>query len=173
MKSMGLPLENPRSRVDAIPPHAFFVVSAIFHYLGPAFAVLLFARLAPAGVAWLRIASAAAVFALWRRPWRFLGALPARQRLVVVGLGVVLAAMNWVFYESFARIPLGVAVTIEFVGPLVVAAVGSRRPRDFLWVGLAAVGITLFGAGPAKVDRCHRKYALLSTPWEAITAHQL
>src|SRR2546429_9945372 len=52
------------------PAHLFFMVSAVFHYLGPAFAVLLFAQIAPLGVAWLRIASAAAVFALWRSPWR-------------------------------------------------------------------------------------------------------
>ena len=58
------------SRIDAIPPHAFFVVSAIFHYLGPAFAVLLFQYVDALGVAWLRITTAALAFALWRRPWR-------------------------------------------------------------------------------------------------------
>ena len=57
---------------DRIPPHAFFLISAVFHYLGPAFAVLLFAYIAPLGVAWLRIASAAVLFAIWRRPWRYL-----------------------------------------------------------------------------------------------------
>jgi inner membrane transporter RhtA len=65
------------SRIDAVPPAAFFVGSATFHYLGPAFAVLLFARVDVLGVAWLRIAAAAAVFALWRRPWRRLAALDA------------------------------------------------------------------------------------------------
>ena len=55
---------------QALPPQAYFVGSAVFHYLGPAFAVLLFARVDVLGVAWLRIAAAAAVFALWRRPWR-------------------------------------------------------------------------------------------------------
>ena len=53
-----------------VPPHAYFVVSAVFHYLGPSFAVLLFARVDVLGVAWLRIASAALIFAAWRRPWR-------------------------------------------------------------------------------------------------------
>ena len=62
------------SLADRIPPHGYFVVSAVFHYLGPAFAVLLFAHVAPLGVAWLRIASAAVIFALWRRPWRYFGA---------------------------------------------------------------------------------------------------
>jgi inner membrane transporter RhtA len=65
------------------PPHAYFVGSAVFHYLGPAFAVLLFARVDALGVAWLRIAAAAAVFALWRRPWRRLGARARRRRTVI------------------------------------------------------------------------------------------
>ena len=58
-----------RDGVDKAPPHFYFVFSAVFHYLGPAFAVLLFARVDVLGVAWLRIASAAAIFAVWRRPW--------------------------------------------------------------------------------------------------------
>ena len=65
---------------ERVPPHLYFVVSAVFHYLGPAFAVLLFARVDVLGVAWLRIASAAVVFALWRRPWRaFAAPRPLRQ----------------------------------------------------------------------------------------------
>src|SRR5438477_9883618 len=96
-----------RWRRVAIPPHAYFLVSAVFHYLGPAFAVLLFAHIAPLGVAWLRIASAAALFAIWRRPWRYLHACPATERRIVVALGLVLAAMNSVFYEAIARLPLG------------------------------------------------------------------
>ena len=69
--------EEPVRCVDKVPPHLYFVVSAVFHYLGPAFAVLLFARVDVLGVAWLRIASAALIFALWRRPWRAAGALDA------------------------------------------------------------------------------------------------
>ena len=70
---MAWPQRQPTSAAassQTAPPEAYFVVSAIFHYLGPAFAVLLFARVDVLGVAWLRIASAAAIFALWRRPWR-------------------------------------------------------------------------------------------------------
>src|SRR3954463_5988357 len=90
-----------------LPPHAYFVGSAVFHYLGPAFAVLLFARVAPLSVAWLRIASAAVVFALWRRPWRaFIGRTGA-QRRVLLALGVVLGLMNSCFYLAIARLPLG------------------------------------------------------------------
>src|SRR5258705_8557819 len=80
------------------PPQAFFLVSAVFHYLGPSFAVLLFARVDVLGVAWLRIVSAAAVFALWRRPWRLALRLDRGGRWVLLQLGVVLAAMNTLFY---------------------------------------------------------------------------
>jgi inner membrane transporter RhtA len=85
---------------DRVPPHLYFVVSAIFHYLGPAFAVLLFARVDVLGVAWLRIASAALVFALWRRPWRAFARLDRSGRKLLVGWGAVLAVMNACFYVS-------------------------------------------------------------------------
>ena len=111
---------------ERVPPHAFFVVSAVFHYLGPSFAVLLFAHLAPPGVAWLRIASAGLVFALWRRPWRFLAALPRRDQAIVAALGRVLAVMNTAFYEAIARLPLATVGAIEFLGPIAVAAWGAR-----------------------------------------------
>src|SRR4051794_1288527 len=98
--------------VRRLPPHAYFAGSATFHYLGPAFAVLLFARLDALGVAWLRIASAAAVFAAWRRPWRGLD----RERLrPLVAWGVVLAAMNCCFYAAIARLPLATVAAIEFL----------------------------------------------------------
>src|SRR5437763_2403425 len=102
---------------DRVPPQGYFVVSAVFHYLGPAFAVLLFAHVAPLGVAWLRIASAAAIFALWRRPWRYVGALGPRERRAVLGLGAALAAMNSLFYLAIDRLPLGTVGAIEFLGP--------------------------------------------------------
>jgi inner membrane transporter RhtA len=126
---------------ERVPPHAFFVVSAVFHYLGPSFAVLLFADVAPLGVAWLRIASAGAVFALWRRPWRFLAALPRRDRGVVIALGVVLAVMNCAFYEAIARLPLGTVGAIEFIGPIVIAFLGLRTRRNLAAVMLAAAGV--------------------------------
>jgi inner membrane transporter RhtA len=76
-----------------MPPQAYFLISAVFHYLGPAFAVLLFQHIDVLGVAWLRIASAAVVFAAWRRPWRLL----RRPDPALLALGVVLAAMNVCF----------------------------------------------------------------------------
>src|SRR5215204_3217101 len=86
------------------PPHLYFVVSALFHYLGPAFAVLLFARVDVLGVAWLRIASAAAIFAVWRRPWRSFGALDADGRKLLWTWGAVLALMNACFYLAIDRL---------------------------------------------------------------------
>jgi inner membrane transporter RhtA len=124
-----------------VPPHAYFVVSALFHYLGPAFAILLFARVEPLGVAWLRIASAAAVFAVWRRPWRYVRSLAPADRRTVLGLGVVLAAMNACFYLAIDRLPLGTVGAIEFMGPIALAAAGARTPRNLGALALAAAGV--------------------------------
>ena len=93
-------------RIAAMPPASFFVVSAVFHYLGPSFAVLLFVHVSVLGVAWLRIASAAVVFAIWRRPWRLIARLDGRQRWILLALGATLAAMNSLFYLAVDRLPL-------------------------------------------------------------------
>src|SRR3954467_11833817 len=98
---------------DRVPPQCYFVVSAFFHYLGPAFAVLLFAHVAPLGVAWLRIASAALVFAWWRKPWRFWRTQDSSTRRTILMLGIVLAAMNSIFYLAIARLPLSTVGAIE------------------------------------------------------------
>jgi inner membrane transporter RhtA len=131
---------SPRA-VDRLPPHVFFLVSAVFHYLGPSFAVLLFASLTPAGVAWLRIASAGLVFALWRRPWRAFATLPPRDKIIIVALGTVLAAMNTLFYEAIARLPLATVGAIEFLGPIALAAWGARTRRNFAALVLAVSGV--------------------------------
>src|SRR5262245_41408333 len=107
-----------------IPPHAYFVVSAVFHYLGPSFAVLLFAAIEPLGVAWLRIASAAIVFALWRRPVRYLRNASAPERRLILAMAATLAAMNGCFYLAIARLPLATVGAIEFLGPILLAALG-------------------------------------------------
>jgi inner membrane transporter RhtA len=119
------------------PPETFFVGSAIFHYLGPSFAVLLFARVQPLGVAWLRIVSAALIFAVWRRPWRAM-----RSRLVVAW-GVVLAVMNCCFYLAIDRLPLGTVAAIEFLPVIVLAALGARSVRNALALALAVPGVYL------------------------------
>jgi inner membrane transporter RhtA len=117
------------------------VGSAVFHYLGPSFAVLLFARVDVLGVAWLRIASAALIFALWRKPWRTLLALDRNGQ--IVALGAVFAIMNACFYISIDRLPLATVAAIEFVGPIVLAVIGARVGRNFAAVLAAAAGVYL------------------------------
>ena len=126
-----------------VPPEAFFICSAIFHYLGPAFAVLLFARVDVLGVAWLRIASAATVFAVWKRPWRLFAELGGGERWIVVAFGFVLAIMNVCFYLAINRLPLGTVGTIEFLGPIGLAAFGVRTMRNFAALLLACGGVFL------------------------------
>jgi inner membrane transporter RhtA len=118
----------------------YFVVSAVFHYLGPAFAVLLFARVQVLGVAWLRIAAAAAVFALWRRPW---AALRGPAGPLIAAWGVVLALMNCCFYLSIDRLPLATVAAIEFLPVIVLAAIGARTRRNVQALALAVAGVYL------------------------------
>jgi inner membrane transporter RhtA len=154
--------ENPFRAIASVPgslpPASLLIFGMITVQLGAALAKNLFGALGPAGVVFLRVAFAAvALLVLWR-PWRALGRrnattaasggtrTPGSRRsayLAVVLFGLVLGLMNFTFYSSIARIPLGVAVTVEFVGPLGVAVAGSRRALDVLWVVLAAGGIVL------------------------------
>jgi inner membrane transporter RhtA len=124
---------------ERVPPHAYFLVSAVFHYLGPAFAVLLFARVDVLGVAWLRIAAAAAVFALWRRPWRAL-ALPGARGLLLAW-GAVLALMNCCFYLAIDRLPLATVAAIEFLPVVALAALGARSRRNVVALAVAVAGV--------------------------------
>jgi inner membrane transporter RhtA len=125
------------------PPESFFMVSAVFHYLGPSFAVLLFARVDVLGVAWLRIATAAAIFALWRRPWRTFAGLDRESKRLLVGWGAVLAVMNSTFYLAIDRLPLGTVAAIEFLPVIVLAAFGARTGRNLAALGLAVGGVYL------------------------------
>ncbi|GLW35793.1 EamA family transporter [Actinoplanes regularis] len=135
-----------RSSPARLAAPAFIAGSAVFHYLGPAFAVLLFARLDVFGVAWLRIVSAALVFAVWRRPWRLVRELAAPHRRILLALGVVLALMNTTFYLAIARLPLATVGSIEFLGVIALAAAGVRSSRNALSLGLAVAGVfTLTG----------------------------
>ncbi|WP_285593967.1 EamA family transporter [Actinomycetospora sp. NBRC 106378] len=117
-------------------------------YVGAALAVGLFERVSPAGVAWLRLAGAAVVLAVWRlaaRRWsRTEPARWSRRRVVLAGaFGLVTAGMNIVFYEAIARLPLGTAVAVEFAGPVLVAALGSRNRRDWSALALVVLGVAL------------------------------
>jgi inner membrane transporter RhtA len=128
-------------RAERVRPELFFVGSAIFHYLGPAFAVLLFARIEPLGVAWLRIVSAGVVFALWRKPWRALRVVDGETTRLVVALGLVFAVMNSCFYIAIDRLPLGTVAAIEFLPVIALAAFGARTPRNALALALAVPGV--------------------------------
>ena len=123
------------------PPESFFAVSAVFHYLGPAFAVLLFARVDVLGVAWLRIASAALIFAAWRRPWRAFARLDREGRRLLVAWGTVLALMNCIFYSAIDRLPLGTVAAIEFLPVIVLAAIGTRTTRNLAALAMAVAGV--------------------------------
>jgi inner membrane transporter RhtA len=132
---------TPAAAADRVPPHAWFVGSAVFHYLGPAFAVLLFARVDVLGVAWLRIAAAAVVLGAWRRPWRAVGGLDRDRRRLLAAWGAVLAVMNCCFYIAIDRLPLGTVAAIEFLPVVLLAALGARSHRNGLALALAVAGV--------------------------------
>ena len=130
-------------RLERLPPHAWFLGSAVFHYLGPAFAVLLFVAVQPLGVAWLRILTAAAIFATWRKPWRSWHLWDRSTRWTVGLLALVLAAMNSVFYLAIDRLPLGTVAAIEFVPVIILAAIAVRTGRNLAALALAFAGVYL------------------------------
>src|SRR3954453_18212968 len=134
---------SARTPVERVPPHVYFVGSAVFHYLGPAFAVLLFARVDVLGVAWLRIAAAAVVLGLWRRPWQRVAALDRAGRRLLLGWGAVLAVMNCCFYLAIDRLPLGTVAAIEFLPVIAPAALAARPARNGVAIALAVPGVYL------------------------------
>jgi inner membrane transporter RhtA len=144
---------------------ALVVAAVTSLQFGAGYAVTLFDDLGPAGAAFLRLAVAAVVLlAIWRP--RVAGH-PFADLRVAVTFGVVLGTMNLAIYSAMDRIPLGIAVTIEFAGPMAVAVLGSRRPLDLLWVALAAAGIVLLAdPGGGSLDSAGVAFALLAaTMW--------
>ncbi|MBS0418303.1 MAG: EamA family transporter [Proteobacteria bacterium] len=129
------------SPVVAVPPQAWFLVSAVFHYLGPAFAVLLFPAVGVLGVAWFRIAAAALVFAPIARPWRVFVAADRTERWLLLGMGATLALMNCSFYLAIARLPLSLVAAIEFVGVIGLAFYGLRTQRNRVALSIAVAGV--------------------------------
>lgn len=126
---------------NAIPPHAWFGISAVFHYLGPSFAVLLFPAVGVLGVAWFRIASAALIFAPLTRPWQTLQNADTRGRFLLLGLGICLAVMNTSFYLALERLPMSLIAAMEFVGTIGIALYGLRTGRNLLALILAVIGV--------------------------------
>lgn len=126
-----------------VPPITWFAVSAVFHYLGPAFAVLLFPAVGVLGVAWLRIASAALLLAPIARPWRSMRRWSRRDWILQVALGATLAAMNATFYLALDRLPMSLVAAIEFVGIVGLALFGLRSRRNLLALALTVGGVGL------------------------------
>jgi inner membrane transporter RhtA len=149
------------SRADRIPPTVLVLIGVASVQFGAALAKTLFDEVGPGGAVFLRVLFAALVLAAISRP-----ALTGRSRAdwrLLVSFGFSLVAMNLAFYEALDRIPLGIAVTIEFVGPLGVAVAGSRRALDLVWVALAAAGILLLSDfGTADLDTLGVALALLA-----------
>nr|WP_228770163.1 EamA family transporter [Actinokineospora alba] len=137
---MGAVVSGTPRLVGAVPPTAQVLIGIVSVQVGAALAKQLFPVTGSSGVVALRLVFAAAILLLiWRPSLRV-----ARKDLpVILGYGVVLATMNLLFYLSLARIPLGIAVTVEFLGPLSVALLGSRRWLDALWAVLAGAGVVL------------------------------
>jgi inner membrane transporter RhtA len=130
-----------RGAAEAVPPTGLVLFSIGSVQWGAAIAKGLFGELGPTGTVFLRVGFAALVLLLlWRPPIR---GYAGGDYLVAVSFGLTLAAMNFTLYQALDHIPLGVAVTLEFIGPLGVAVAGSRRVLDLLWVVLAAAGIVL------------------------------
>ena len=143
-----------------LPPVALIGVAIASVQVGSSFAKDLFASAPPVAVAWLRLAGAAVILTAVARP-RLAGRSAAQWR-PVVAYGLAMVAMNTSFYYAIARIPIGLAVTFEFLGPLGVAIAASRRPRDYLWAGLAAAGVALLGFAPVGLDAAGVGLALLA-----------
>ena len=158
-------MEARKSSVG-VSPLWLVLVGILSVQFGAGVAKTLFDEASPTTIVWLRLAASALVLAAVARP-----VLRGRTRsdwLVVLGFGLSLGVMNWAIYQSFQRIPIGLAVTIEFVGPLTLAVVGSRRARDLVWVALAAAGVLLLGLEPGALTWAGVGFALLAgAAWAA------
>ena len=153
---------TPAALLGSVPPSALVLTGVVSVQVGAGVAARMFTLIPPAAVTGLRLWTAAVLMAV-------AGARPLRENLaglvrrrswrdaaVVVCFGLTLAVMNYSIYQAFARIPLGIAVTIEFLGPLAVAVASSRRVVDLLWVGLAGAGVALLTQAGSPAGAGHR-----------------
>ena len=159
---MPPPTRSPRTG----SPVVLVLIGILSVQLGAGVAKSLFDDVGPTTLVWLRLVASVLIMVAFVRP-----VVRGRSRgdwLVVLGFGLALGTMNWAIYQSFARIPLGIAVTIEFIGPLAVALLGSRRPRDLAWVALAVVGVSMLGFDSGEVTWAGVGFALLAgAAWAA------
>ncbi|WP_072041959.1 EamA family transporter [Nigerium massiliense] len=139
-----------RPTLPPIPPVALVLVAIASVQLGSSVAKSLFGRAEPWTIAWLRLLAAAVVLTLVARP-RLRGR-SAGEWVPVLGYGACMTGMNIAFYLAISRIPVGMAVTVEFLGPLAVAVLGSRKVTDLVWTALAATGVVLLGFTPGQLD---------------------
>jgi inner membrane transporter RhtA len=146
--------------LSRVPPVWLVIFPIGTVQLGAAIAKNVFDDAAPMTLVWLRLATSAVLLTVMVRP--SLRGRTAEDWRVAITFGVVLGTMNWSIYESFARIPLGIAVTIEFLGPLGLAVVSSRRARDLVWVALAAAGVALLGIERGDLTVAGVAFALLA-----------
>jgi inner membrane transporter RhtA len=137
-------------RSDVVPAPVLVLGAITSVQSGAAVATKLFPEVGAGGAVFLRLAVSAVLLVVVTRPR--IRSVPRRDLLLVVAFGLVLACMNLLFYLSIARIPLGVAVTVEFLGPLGVAIAGSRRVLDLVWVALAALGVALLASSGGRLD---------------------
>jgi inner membrane transporter RhtA len=144
------PGARPALGLARVPPWGLLLGGVASIQFGAALAATLFDELGPGGTTLARLGFAAIILLALARP-RLRG-LPRSDLRIAVLLGLTLAAMNFCFYHALDRIPLGVAVTVEFIGPLAVAIAGSRKVLDALWVALAAGGILLLSPGASGAD---------------------
>jgi inner membrane transporter RhtA len=150
----------PKSSPRLVSPIWLVLIGILSVQFGAGIAKSLFDEVDPNAIVWLRLFTSAVILGLLARP-----VLRGRTRqdwLVVLAFGASLGVMNWAIYQAFARIPLGVAVTLEFVGPLTLAVIGSRRLRDLLWVLLAAIGVVLLGFDTDSLNLAGVLFALLA-----------
>lgn len=138
-------------RLGLVPAPVLLGGGIVSVQIGSGIAGRMFGEVSPAGLTGLRLLLAALVLGVvagrsaWRSVRRVIADRAWRDGAVVVGFGLALGVMNFAFYQAIGRIPLGIAVTIEFLGPLAVAVASSRRALDLLWVGLAGAGVALLG----------------------------
>jgi inner membrane transporter RhtA len=144
-----------------LPPPVMLLLSILSMQIGAAVATKLFATLGPAGTVFFRLAFSAVFLAVATRPR--IRTIRATEWRAIVVLGIAIAMMNAPFYLAIARIPLGVASAIQFIGPLVVGIATSRRPRDFVWLAMAAGGVAILSRDiGTTLDPIGVLYALLA-----------